>query len=241
MQIAIFSDVHGNLPALKAVLKDINNRKIKQKFCLGDLVDFAPWGNEVINVIRRENIPCIMGNHDERVAFNYPTIPLKKHTKEESQARKIAIEHSRKTISKSNKKFLSELPFSIELKYKKGKKFWKLILIHASLENNETYLYENKDNDILKKMLDETKADIILMGHTHISYIKEINTKCVVNCGSVGRSKQENGIAYYAIVTIKEDILFSEIIKIAYPLEETIQAIRESDIPEFYATFLQKK
>ncbi|WP_447767167.1 metallophosphoesterase family protein [Sphingobacterium faecium] len=51
IQIAIFSDIHGNLPALKAVLADIDARKIKNTFCLGDLVDFAPWSNEVIESI----------------------------------------------------------------------------------------------------------------------------------------------------------------------------------------------
>jgi predicted phosphodiesterase len=52
IQIAVFSDVHGNLPALEVVLKDIEQRGIHQKFCLGDLVDFAPWGNEVIEKIK---------------------------------------------------------------------------------------------------------------------------------------------------------------------------------------------
>lgn len=72
IQIAIFSDVHGNLPALEVVLKDMDRRGIRQKFCLGDLVDFAPWGNEVIRKIRDQNIPCLMGNHDERIAFDMP-------------------------------------------------------------------------------------------------------------------------------------------------------------------------
>ncbi|MEI7489572.1 MAG: metallophosphoesterase family protein, partial [Chryseobacterium sp.] len=67
MQIAIFSDVHGNLPALEVVLNDIEERGIDQKFCLGDLVDFAPWGNKVIEKIKSLNIPCLMGNHDERI------------------------------------------------------------------------------------------------------------------------------------------------------------------------------
>lgn len=49
MRIAIISDIHGNLPALRAVLNDIESRAIDQIVCLGDLVDFAPWSNEVIN------------------------------------------------------------------------------------------------------------------------------------------------------------------------------------------------
>ena len=118
IQIAVFSDVHGNLPALEVVLKDIEDRGIHQKFCLGDLVDFAPWGNEVIEKIRSLNIPCLMGNHDERIAFDIPVIPLSKHSEEETNSRFIAIDHSKKHITESNKRFLSELPFHLKLNYK---------------------------------------------------------------------------------------------------------------------------
>jgi hypothetical protein len=53
IQFAIFSDVHGNLPALTSVLADIQTRNIHYKYCLGDLVDFAPWANEVIELIKQ--------------------------------------------------------------------------------------------------------------------------------------------------------------------------------------------
>ena len=86
-RIAIFSDVHGNLPALKTILADLDVRKPDQVYCLGDLVDFAPWPNEVIELLRSSRIPCIMGNHDERIAFDYPVIPLKKHSEDETRAR----------------------------------------------------------------------------------------------------------------------------------------------------------
>lgn len=146
IQIAIFSDVHGNLPALEAVLEDIEQRGIQQKFCLGDLVDFAPWGNEVIERIRNLNIPCIMGNHDERIAFDLPVIPLSKHSEEETTARFIAIDHSKKSITQDNKKYLAELPFHLKLNYKIGRKHWNIQLVHSGLENNETYVYESEDD-----------------------------------------------------------------------------------------------
>jgi predicted phosphodiesterase len=100
IQIAIFSDVHGNLPALEVVLNDINERGITHKFCLGDLVDFAPWGNEVIEIIKEKNIPCLLGNHDERIAFDLPVIPLSKHSEQETIARFSAIDHSKRYISR---------------------------------------------------------------------------------------------------------------------------------------------
>src|SRR5476649_1408339 len=114
-RIAIFSDVHGNLPALQVVLNDIKTRKVDQIYCLGDLVDFAPWSNEVIDLIRSSRIPCLMGNHDERIAFDHPIMPLQKHNEEEKAARLIAINHTKKIISAQNKQYLAGLPFTLSL------------------------------------------------------------------------------------------------------------------------------
>lgn len=242
IQIAVFSDVHGNLPALEVVLKDIEQRGISQKFCLGDLVDFAPWGNEVIEKIRSLNIPCLMGNHDERIAFDIPVIPLSKHSEEETNARFIAIDHSKKHITEFNKRFLSELPFHLKLNYKTGKKHWNIQLVHSSLESNDTYLYESENDEIFTSMLESADADLIVMGHTHLSFQKQFeNNTWAVNCGSVGRSKEENRLASYLVVTLDEEKITPEIVQLSYPLEETLRGIEESGIPDYYSAFLKNE
>jgi len=242
IRIAVFSDVHGNLPALNAVLEDMEKRGVTQKFCLGDLVDFAPWGNEVIEKIRNLNIPCLMGNHDERIAFDLPVIPLSKHSPEETEARLIAIDHSKKYITENNKMFLSELPFHMKLNYKTGKKHWNIQLVHSSLTSNDTYFYESEDDKVFVEMLKELQSDIVAMGHTHLSFKKYFESEgWAVNCGSVGRSKEENRLASYLIITMTDDHIIPEIIQIPYPLEETALAIEESEIPDYYASFLKNK
>ncbi|MDR2235514.1 MAG: metallophosphoesterase [Chryseobacterium sp.] len=242
IQIAVFSDVHGNLPALDAVLSDIRTRGIQQKFCLGDLVDFAPWGNEVIEKIKVLHIPCLMGNHDERIAFDIPVIPLEKHSKEETEARFIAIDHSKKHITRENKMFLSQLPFHLKLNYKTGNKHWNIQLVHSGMKSNDIYLYENENDAVFTGMLEESQADIIVMGHTHLSFKKQLeNRKWAVNCGSVGRSKEENRLASYLILTIDENKIVPEIVQLAYPVEETARQIEESGIPDYYAAFLRNE
>ena len=106
MKIAILSDIHGNLPALQVVLADIYSRDIQQIYCLGDLTDFAPWDNEVIALIRNLNIPCVLGNHDERIGFDQEVIPLKKHNDAENAARIAAIEVSKAETSPAHKQYL---------------------------------------------------------------------------------------------------------------------------------------
>ncbi|WPO90131.1 metallophosphoesterase family protein [Chryseobacterium sp. HR92] len=242
IQVAVFSDVHGNLPALEVVLKDIEQRGIRQKFCLGDLVDFAPWGNEVIEKIRSLNILCLMGNHDERIAFDIPVVPLSKHSEEETNARFIAIDHSKRHITEENKKFLSELPFHLKLNYKVGKKHWNIQLVHSSLSSNDTYLYESEKDDIFTNMLKDSQSDVIVMGHTHLSFKKQFENKTwAINCGSVGRSKEENRLASYVILTLDEEKITPEIVQLPYPIEETARQIKESGIPDYYALFLKNE
>ena len=62
MRVAVLSDIHGNLPALEAVLADIRQQHVDAVYCLGDLVGYAPFPNEVTERIRHEQIPTIMGN-----------------------------------------------------------------------------------------------------------------------------------------------------------------------------------
>ncbi|MEG1591845.1 metallophosphoesterase family protein [Chryseobacterium sp.] len=241
IQIAVFGDVHGNLPALETVLNDIEERGIRQKFCLGDLVDFAPWGNEVIEKIRSLNIPCLMGNHDERIAFDISVIPLSKHSEEETAARFLAIAHSKKYITQENKTFLSELPFHLKLNYKIGKKHWNIQLVHSSLESNDTYLYESENEEVFQNMLCESQSDVIMMGHTHMSFKKYFNGKWAINSGSVGRSREENRLASYVILTLDEEKITPEIIQLNYPLEKVAQEIEKSDISNYYASFLRNE
>ncbi|MGH1520423.1 metallophosphoesterase family protein [Chryseobacterium sp. JK1] len=242
IQIAVFSDVHGNLPALEAVLNDIEQRGIHQKFCLGDLVDFAPWGNEVIQKIKNLNIPCLMGNHDERIAFDIPVVALSKHSEEETSARFIAIDHSKKYITQENKNFLAELPFHFKLNYKVGEKHWNIQLVHSSLESNDTYLYESENDEVFINMLKESQSDLVAMGHTHLSFQKQFENKTwAINCGSVGRSKEKNRLASYLVLTLSEENIIPEIIQLSYPLEEVALQIEESGIPDYYASFLRNK
>lgn len=241
IQIAIFSDVHGNLPALEVVLNDINERGITHKFCLGDLVDFAPWGNEVIEIIKEKNIPCLLGNHDERIAFDLPVIPLSKHSEQETIARFSAIDHSKRYITDENKSFLAEFPFHLKLNYKIGRKHWNIQLVHSSLQSNDTYLYESENDQVFIDMLNASQSDVVVMGHTHLSFTKQISNQWVINAGSVGRSKEENRLASYLILRLDEEKISPEIIQLEYPLEKVAQEIEASEIPDYYASFLRNE
>ena len=70
MRIAIISDIHANITALEAVLDDVKQQQVEAVYCLGDLVGYAAFPNEVIDRIQRDGTPTIVGNYDDGVGFD---------------------------------------------------------------------------------------------------------------------------------------------------------------------------
>lgn len=248
MKIAIISDLHANLPALKAVLKDIALFEPDQVYCLGDLTDAAPWHNEVIEQIRMLNIPTIMGNHDERIAFDHPVHPLSKHSLEEQKARLAAINYTKQNITPDNKAFLAKLPATLKIEAEGI----RILLVHGSPDSNEEYLYEDAEESRLSEMFEQQQAEVIISGHTHLSYIRYLQgstpqrPRLMINAGAVGRSKEKDRkAAYLQLEVIGAASVPAElkpvIRKVAYPIEETVMGIRSSPIPDFYAEFFEKE
>lgn len=241
IQFAVISDIHGNIVALEEVLADIDRRGISKVYCLGDLVDFAPWSNEVVDLMREKGIPCLLGNHDERIAFDQPVTPLKHHDEVETENRLLAINHSKAHIRPDNKAWLGGLPYNIELQYRFDGVYKNILLVHASLESNDEYVYQDDAVAKVLPVLKERKVDALVMGHTHLSYVERLEGVTMVNCGSVGRSREADRMATYSILTIMDKGVEAEIVKLHYPIQKVANAIYESDIPDFYGDFLLKK
>ena len=124
MKIAIISDIHSNLYALMEVLADIDNEKVSQIICLGDLVGYGCHPNEVIALIKQRDILCLKGNYDASVVDNaYSYI-------RNTDLNSFSLPWTYEELRASNRFYLSSLPETMTLEFE-GKK-----IEHFSLMKN---------------------------------------------------------------------------------------------------------
>jgi predicted phosphodiesterase len=110
MKIALFSDIHANYPALQAVLADIEKRNPDLIYCLGDLVGYAPFPNEVINEIRKRKIPTIAGNYDEGIGLASDNCGCAYKVQDEKDNGAISIAFTNQVIKSEERAFFKNLP-----------------------------------------------------------------------------------------------------------------------------------
>src|SRR2546421_814613 len=140
MRIAIFSEIHANLPALDAVLTDIRRRQIDAVYCLGDLVGYAPFPNEVTDRIRREGFPTVMGNYDDGVGFDRDECGCAYREPEEQRRGEQSLLWTRAHVTPENKAFLrglkGEIRFDADGRH--------ILLVHGSPRKINEYLFEDR-------------------------------------------------------------------------------------------------
>jgi hypothetical protein len=117
MRYALISDVHANLPALDAVLRDIAERTgVEATLHLGDLVGYAPWPNEVVALLRDENVVGIAGNHDSTVGLDHKHCGCRYEDPKQEELSHVSFEWTKVHSSAETKVYLAALPFRLDLR-----------------------------------------------------------------------------------------------------------------------------
>lgn len=189
-RIALYSDVHANLPALEAVLADIEASGITERYCLGDLVGYGPDPSGVIARVRATGDLVVRGNYDDGVGKRsgscgcyYPT-PDDKAIGDESYTRTDAA------LDGAEHEYLAALRDDIRL----GAEGARLLLCHGSPRRISEYLMPDRPDDNLAKLADMGEADVVCVGHVHIPYHRVLTAddgRAVhyVSDGSVGKPR----------------------------------------------------
>lgn len=218
MRIALFSDIHANLPAFEAFLIDLDSRKLDAVYCLGDMIGYNIWPNEIIAEIRKRGIATLAGNHDQKTkGFAY------------------------ELVSADNRAYLNSLPAHIKLEYQLNNDRLNMVLAHGSSRSINEYVLVDTDENYVLEMMVEAKADVLCVGHSHLPYHRTIGDKHVINIGSVGKPKDGNPKGCYVILNIAENgDLNPEFIRFEYDIKKAAQAIENSELPDELADRLKR-
>ncbi len=166
MKIAVISCIHGNLAALEAVLADIDQQKADKTFCLGDLVGYGPYPNEVVAMIRDRDIPTCQGCWDEDIIdglnaceCSYPSLLAEKRGR-------IAHEWTDAEVTAETRASLAQMPLAL--------RHDNLCFVHGSPQSQHEYLLPETNAFIALERVLSTGADVLFCGHTHVPYVRHL-------------------------------------------------------------------
>ncbi|WP_276347922.1 metallophosphoesterase family protein [Daejeonella sp. JGW-45] len=225
MKIALFSDIHANLPAFEAFLADLDARKADAVYCLGDLIGYHIWPNEIIDEVRKRGISTLAGNHDLKLA-DLDACDEKNY--------------AYTLVTRSNRDYLLSLPAIIELQFKS---IGKVLLAHGSPQKVDEYVLEDTAEEYVMELMGE--ATILCVGHSHKPYYRVIDNgkRHVINIGSVGKPKDGDPRGCYVVLTIptpQEAEIGVEFIRFEYDVGKAAMAIEDSLLPRDLADRLRK-
>lgn len=255
MKIALFSDIHANLPALSAALADMERRRPDAIYCLGDLVGYNIWPNEVVREIRRRGIPTIAGNYDYGVGRNSDDCGCAYKTGEEKEMGQVSIAFTNRIIGPEERAYLRTLPAHIRVEFRLNDAQLNLLLVHGSPRRINEYLFEDREEKSLLRMMQDADADILCFGHTHKPYHRiltedvagQARYRHAINTGSVGKPKDGNPQGCYVILTLDEgsasearDSVQVEFVRFDYDVAVAASAIEGCELPNGYAEMLRR-
>jgi putative phosphoesterase len=232
-RIAIFSDSHGNSAATEATLAAIDPAAPDAVYCLGDLVGYGPEPNETIDLVRERAIPTVMGNYDDGVGFDRDDCGCAYKDAAEEERGQQSLRWTRMVTTDDRKAYLRLLVPEIRFEAE-GLRFR---LVHGSPRRLNEYLFEERDRRSLERIARGAECDVLVFGHTHKPWVAAIAGVLFVNDGSVGKPKDGDPRAAWALLTVAPSQPVSvEIQRVPYDVARMAAAIRAADgLPDHYA------
>ncbi len=242
MKIACLSDMHGNIHAFRAVIKDLENYQIDRVVLLGDYVGDYPFHNEVVDLIQTLDADVIIGNRED-----YLFKQEHDQTKKYKQFNTLYWNYN--MITTNNYEYLKKLNKQFVLVVN-GK---RILFSHSVLDvfsdtaikrlgspdlfmrDNDVHKYikdlddEIQNDQLFMNKLDALDADAFVFGHSHIQFHLDIKGKKLINAGSVGCPLDYNQDAAYAIITIQDDLLIEER-RVRYDYNEVVKETLDSSL-----------
>ena len=230
MKVALIGDIHANLPALEAVLSHARDQGIEKVWHVGDFLGYGPFPNEVVQLLRKDDsVLSILGNYDSKVLeFKQKR---NKWRKSKHPDKYLAFEWAYENLSKKNRKYLRFLSQEMRIKIRGH----RILLTHGSPASDREPLTPDTPDKRLRELAQMVKADIIIVGHSHQPFARQVDDVWFINTGSVGRPDDGDPRACYAILRFQGDEIEVQHHRVEYDVKRTAAAIHEHKLPEDFA------
>ena len=231
-RVAVITDIHANLPALEAVLARIAELEIDAVYCGGDLVGYGPHPNEVCTVVRERAIPTIYGNYDHAIARDEEDCGCAYVTKRDRELGQRSVAWTLAHTGQAAKDFMRELPF--DLRFSIGRR--RVRLVHGSPRKVNEYLFEDKPARTFERIAALADCDVLVCGHTHKPWVHSYGGVLFVNCGSVGKPKDGDPRAAFAVLEGDgQGSVAASIERVEYDAAAVAREVAGSGLPHEYA------
>lgn len=223
-KVAFISDIHSNLPALEATLSDIESKGIDEIYCLGDIIGYHSFTNDVIKMLKDRGVISIMGNHDKVIADKDFDRELDKN---------FVMTWNCNELTDENREYLKSLPETLILHFERV----SVQIVHGSPNSIEEYIREGSEE--ADYFIENMDTDVLISGHTHIPYITEKDGKYLLNTGSVGKPKIGKPQASYLVLGFNIGEVEPEMVFIDYSVEIITDHLRKRSFPNKYVEALE--
>jgi len=214
MRIAVLSDVHSNLPALRAVLEDVDGVGLNTIWVAGDLVGYNPRPNEVLELLRERKVRAIRGNHDRAALggdmswFNELAV--------------AALRWTRIVLTPASVGYLTNLEDRTRGAMPDG----VVAMYHGSPRHDDEYVMPWMSSEGLVAM---TGAPFVILGHTHLPMAKAFRSGLLVNPGSVGQPRDGDPRASWGVLDTGRRTF--EVRRVPYDIDAVATEIRRFGLP----------
>ncbi len=217
VRIGLISDVHGNLPALEAVLEVLDEEGIIDIISAGDIVGYYPWSSETIEIFQEREIASVMGNHDWAMAYN-----------DFSGMNHLASETDpwiRDRLTDDETEYLSQLPQGLEFTLH-GKRF----AVHHAYPGD---LWRRMSpNEVTVGLLESLNLNILVLGHSHVSFLKSFRDGAIINPGSVGQPRDGKKTASFGMLEVAPEEIDYHSMRVEYDIGLVEEKVKELELPD---------
>lgn len=227
MKVAVLSDIHGNGIALNYAIRDLKKLDINKVIILGDVVMKGPMPSQVLEMLNDKELEIlawIKGNTDmwfEEYSENY--IP----SSDKENELYLYYKYAKENLKEDQILFIKNLP----LEYSFMLNGIKILCVHGTPKSIVEAIDDSVSEDEIKKAIYGVKEEIILCGHSHTSFIGEVDGKKIFNVGSVGNSLDGDNRISYGILDFSQKEIKLVNRRISYPINEIINISNKDNFP----------